>query len=52
MIERDQKQQVDWVAENTLSKEDLNKIILEKMERARLQQLAEQNRNRTEREFA
>jgi hypothetical protein len=43
MIVRDQKE-VDWVAQHTLSKQDFRKLILEKMERARLQQLAEQNR--------
>jgi hypothetical protein len=51
MIVRDQ-QEVDWVKQHTLSKQDFRQLILEKMERARLQQLAEKNRKRTEQEFA
>jgi hypothetical protein len=34
----------DWVAQHTLTKQDLRQLILEKMERARLQRLAEENR--------
>ena len=51
MIVRDQ-QEVDWVKQHTLSNKDFRQLILEKMERARLQQLAEKNRKRTEQEFA
>lgn len=42
----------DWVAEHTLTAQDLRKLILEKIERARLLQLAEANRKRTDKEFA
>jgi hypothetical protein len=38
-------EKVDWVAKNTLTEQDLRKLILEKLERARLQQLAVRNRN-------
>jgi len=47
-----QSESKDWVAQNTLSKQDLRQLILEKIERARLLQLAEQNRKRTDKEFA
>jgi len=46
MIVRDQKK--DWVVKHTLSEQDFRKLILEKMERARLQQLAEKNRKLSE----
>jgi hypothetical protein len=42
----------DWIAEHTLTEQDLRKLILEKMERARLLQSVKENRNRTDREFA
>ena len=42
----------DWIAEHTLSEQDLRQLILEKMERARLLQLSKENRNRTNQEFA
>lgn len=42
----------NWVAEHTLTTQDLRKLILEKIERARLQQLAEENRKRTQKELA
>jgi hypothetical protein len=47
MIVRDQKE-IDWVAKNTLSEQDLRKLILEKIERARLLQLVEENRRLSE----
>jgi hypothetical protein len=43
MIVRDQKE-VEWVAKNTLSEQDFRQLILEKIERARLLQLVEENR--------
>ncbi len=47
MIVRDQKE-VDWVAKHTLSEQELRQLILEKMERARLLQLVEENRRLSE----
>jgi hypothetical protein len=47
MIVRDQKE-IDWVIQHTLSKQDFRQLILEKIERARLQQLAEENRKLAE----
>jgi hypothetical protein len=38
----------DWVAKNTLTAQDLRQLVLEKLERARLQQLAEENRKLSE----
>jgi len=49
MIVRDQKES-DWVAMHTLSEQDVRKLILEKMERAKLLQKA--NENRRLQEFA
>ena len=46
MIVRDQKE--DWVAKHTLTEQDKRQLILEKIERARLQQLAEENRKLNE----
>ena len=46
------KEKKDWVAEHTLTKQDLRKLILEKIERAKLLHRVEENRNRTDREFA
>ena len=37
-------EQKNWIAEHTLTERDLRQLILEKAERARLLQLAEQNR--------
>jgi hypothetical protein len=48
MIERDQKLEHDWIAEHTLSEQDLRKLILEKMERARLLHRVEENRKLSE----
>jgi hypothetical protein len=39
-----QSEKQDWVAKHTLTAQDLRKLILEKLERARLQRLAEENR--------
>jgi hypothetical protein len=39
-----QSEKRDWVAEHTLSEQDLRKLILEKMERAKQLQSVEQNR--------
>jgi hypothetical protein len=47
-----QREQRDWVEKHTLSEQDLRQLLLEKMERARLLQLANENRKRTEKEFA
>jgi hypothetical protein len=38
----------DWVAQHTLSKQDLRQLILEKIERARLLQKVEENRRLSE----
>jgi hypothetical protein len=43
-------EQKDWIAQHTLSEQDLRKLILEKMERAKLLQKA--NKNRELNEFA
>ena len=43
-------QQKDWVAEHTLSEQDLRQLILDKMERAKL--LQKENKNRELDEFA
>jgi hypothetical protein len=45
-------EQQNWVVEHTLSKQDFRQLILEKIERARLLQLAERNRKRTDKELA
>ena len=37
-----------WVAEHTLTAQDLRQLILEKAERARLQQMVEENRRLSE----
>ena len=42
MIVRDQKE--DWVARHTLTEEDVRKLILDKIERAKVLQLAVKNR--------
>jgi hypothetical protein len=44
MIERDQKLENEWIAEHTLSKQELRQLILEKMERAKLLHQVEKNR--------
>ena len=36
--------QNSWVAEHTLSEQEVRQLIIEKIERARLQQLAVENR--------
>ena len=41
----------DWTVQHTLTDEDMRRLILEKLERARLQQLAQSNR-KPEKEFA
>ncbi len=41
-------EQKDWVEQHTLTAQDLRQLILEKMERARLQQLVEENRKLSE----
>ena len=45
-------EQKNWVVEHTLSKQDFRQLILEKVERVRLLQLAERNRKRADKEFA
>jgi len=47
MIVRDQVEK-DWVAKHTLSEQELRQLILEKMERARLLQKANENRKLNE----
>jgi hypothetical protein len=37
-------EQRDWLEQHTLSKEDMRRLIAEKIERARLMQLAKLNR--------
>ena len=51
MSERDQKE-ADWIAKHTLTERELRQLILEKMERARLLRSVNENRNRTDKEFA
>ena len=46
MIERDQKE--DWVAQHTLTEQDVRQLILDKIERAKLLQLEIQNRKLVE----
>lgn len=43
-----QSENKNWVAQHTLTAQDLRQLILEKMERARLQQLVEENRKLSE----
>jgi hypothetical protein len=43
MIERDQRQK-DWTAEYTLTEQDFRQLILEKMERTKLLQKVDENR--------
>ena len=43
MIVRDQ-QEKDWTEKHTLTEQDFRKLILEKMERAKLLQKANENR--------
>jgi hypothetical protein len=38
----------DWVAEHTLTEQDVRQLILEKMERAKLLQKVEENRRLSE----
>jgi hypothetical protein len=45
-------EQKNWTAKHTLTKQDFRQLILEKIERARLLQLAERNRKRTDKELA
>ena len=47
MIVRDQKE-VDWTVKHTLTEQELRQLILEKIERARLLQLANENRKLAE----
>jgi hypothetical protein len=39
------EKQLDWTAKHTLSKQDVSKMILAKIERAKLLQRANANRN-------
>jgi hypothetical protein len=48
MIERDQELEKDWIAEHTLSAEDMRRLIAEKMERARLLRQIDENRKLSE----
>ena len=41
-----------WIEEHTLTEQDLRQLILEKTERARLLQMVNENRKRTDQEFA
>ena len=43
MIARDQKEE-DWTAKHTLTEQDVRKLVLEKIERAKLLQKAVKNR--------
>jgi hypothetical protein len=43
-----QSENKNWVAKYTLTPQDFRQLILEKMERARLQQLVEENRKLSE----
>ena len=47
MIVRDQKE-LDWMSKHTLTEQDLRQLILEKMERAKLLQQVEENRELAE----
>ena len=47
MIVRDQVEK-DWIAKHTLTEQDVRKLILEKIERARLLQKANENRELNE----
>jgi hypothetical protein len=42
------RQEKNWVAQHTLSEQDLRKLILEKMERAKLLQKVVENRKLSE----
>ena len=50
MFEEGKKE--DWVVKHTLTQDDVRRLISETLERARLQQLAEENRKATESEPA
>ena len=43
-----QSENKNWIAEHTLTAQEFRQLILEKMERARLQQLVEENRRLSE----
>ena len=43
-----QRETLDWVEQHTLTEQDLRQLILEKMERARLLQKANENRELNE----
>jgi len=48
MMDSKQRETLDWVEQHTLTERDLRQLILEKMERARLLQKANENRELNE----